>query len=159
LNPACFAAVSRTVDVTIDGDTVDEADETFGITLSAPAGATIADASGTGTITDDDKTLTALTLKAKKTTKALKAVGAIESAATGMKVKVTLFKKQGTRYVKVLAKTVTVKKLGDRDADGAADAAYAAAFKRPKKGAYRFVAKYAGNPQYLACGRKLSFKV
>ena len=135
--------VSQTVHVTIDGDTVDESDETFGVTLSTPTGATIADASATGTITDDDKTPTALTLKAKKTTKAVKAVGVIEAAATGMKVKVTLFKKQGGKYVKVLAKTVTVTKLGDRDADGIADAAYAAAFKRPKKGAYRFVAKYA----------------
>ena len=151
--------VSQTVHVTIDGDTVDESDETFGVTLSTPTGATIADASATGTITDDDKTPTALTLKAKKTTKAVKAVGVIEAAATGMKVKVTLFKKQGGKYVKVLAKTVTVTKLGDRDADGIADAAYAAAFKRPKKGAYRFVAKYAGSVQYLACGKKLNVKI
>ncbi|MGZ5344714.1 MAG: Calx-beta domain-containing protein, partial [Actinomycetota bacterium] len=151
--------VSRTVHVTIDGDTVDESDETFGVTLSTPTGATIADANATGTITDDDKTSTALILKAKKTTKAVKAVGVIEAAATGMKVKVTLFKKQGGKYVKVLAKTVTVSKLGDRDADGIADAAYAAAFKRPKKGAYRFVAKYAGSAQYLTCGKKLNVKI
>jgi hypothetical protein len=150
---------SHTVDVAIDGDIVDEVDETFGVTLSSPTGATIADGAGTGTIDDDDKTPTALTLKAKKTTKALKASGVIESAATGMKVKVTLLKKQGAKYVKVLAKTVTVKTLGDRDADGMPDAAFGASFKRPKKGAYRFVAKYAGSPQYLSCGKKLSFKV
>jgi hypothetical protein len=151
--------VSQTVHVTIDGDTVDESDETFGVTLSTPTGATIADASATGTITDDDKTPTALTLKAKKTTKAVKAVGVIEAASTGMKVKVTLFKKQGGKYVKVLAKTVTVKTLGDRDADGMPDAAFGASFKRPKKGTYRFVAKYGGSAQYLACGKKLNVKI
>jgi Calx-beta domain len=151
--------VAHTVGVTVNGDTLDETDETFTVTLSSATGATIADPTATGTITDDDKTPTALTLTAKKTTKALKASGVIESAATGMKVKVTLFKKRGTKYVKVLAKTATVKTLGDRDADGIPDAAFGASFKRPKKGAYRFVAKYAGSPQYLACGKKLSFKI
>jgi large repetitive protein len=152
-------AVSRTVDVTIDGDTVDEADETFGLTLSSPTGATISDGSGTGTIDDDDKTPTVLTLKPKKTTRSLKATGVIEAATTGMKVKVTLSKKKGAKYVKVATITVTVTKLGDRDVDGVADAAYAAAFKRPKKGAYRIVAKYAGNSDYLACSKKLSVKI
>jgi hypothetical protein len=151
--------VSHTVDVTVDGDTLDEADETFAVTLSAASGATIVDGTGMGTISDDDKTPTGLTLKAKKTTKAVKAVGTIESAALGMKIKVTLFKKQRAKYVRVLAKTVTVKSVGDRDADGAPDAAFAATFKRPKKGAYRFAAKYAGSLQYLACGKKLNFRL
>ncbi len=35
-------------------DALDEADETFAVNLSSPVKATIADASGTGTITDDD---------------------------------------------------------------------------------------------------------
>ena len=38
----------------MNGDVVDELDETFGITLSNPGNATIADGSGMGTITDDD---------------------------------------------------------------------------------------------------------
>jgi hypothetical protein len=89
----------------------------------------------------------------------VKAVGTIESAALGMKIKVTLFKKQRAKYVRVLAKTVTVKTVGDRDADGAPDAAFVATFKRPKMGAYRFAAKYAGSGQYLACGKKLNFRL
>ena len=40
--------------VTVDGDTLDEANETYAVTLSNPGNATIADGSGTGTITDDD---------------------------------------------------------------------------------------------------------
>ncbi|MBI2391069.1 MAG: hypothetical protein HYV09_15865 [Deltaproteobacteria bacterium] len=51
-----FAAgtTSQTVKVTINGDALDENDETFKVTLSSPTEATIAKAEGTGTITDDD---------------------------------------------------------------------------------------------------------
>lgn len=46
---------SRTVNVPILGDAIDENDETFNFVLSAPTGgATIAQGSATGTITDDD---------------------------------------------------------------------------------------------------------
>lgn len=45
---------TRTIAVPVKGDTTPEADETFTIALSAPANATLADASATGTITDDD---------------------------------------------------------------------------------------------------------
>ncbi len=40
--------------VQVTGDTIDEADETFVVNLSAPVGATISDASGKATIFDDD---------------------------------------------------------------------------------------------------------
>jgi subtilisin family serine protease len=45
---------SQTFSVTILGDTVVEPNETFTVGLSAPTNATIADASGTGTINNDD---------------------------------------------------------------------------------------------------------
>jgi predicted extracellular nuclease len=45
---------SATVTVTVNGDTVDESDETFTVTLSAVTGATVADGEATGTITNDD---------------------------------------------------------------------------------------------------------
>ena len=45
---------SKSVAVAVKGDTLDEADETFGVNLSAATNATIADASGLGTITDND---------------------------------------------------------------------------------------------------------
>src|SRR5204863_8239 len=44
-----------TVDVTINGDTTHEADETFTVDLSNPGNAGIADGSGIGTITNDDQ--------------------------------------------------------------------------------------------------------
>ncbi len=45
---------SGSVAVTVNGDTLFEATETFNITLSAPVNATLADAAGVGTITNDD---------------------------------------------------------------------------------------------------------
>ena len=51
-----FAAgtTSQTFDVSVTGDTTDEANETVLVTLSSPTSATIGTATGTGTITDDD---------------------------------------------------------------------------------------------------------
>src|SRR5262249_35111374 len=45
---------TKTVTVAVNGDMLDEANETFVVNLSAPTNATIADNQGVGTITDDD---------------------------------------------------------------------------------------------------------
>jgi hypothetical protein len=45
---------SEPISVTINGDTLDEPDETFTVNLSNPTNATILDGTGQGTITDDD---------------------------------------------------------------------------------------------------------
>ncbi len=45
---------SQTFDVSVTGDTTDEANETVAVTLSGATNATIATGTGTGTITDDD---------------------------------------------------------------------------------------------------------
>jgi len=45
---------SRPISVTVNGDTTAEPDETFTVTLSAPTNTTLADASATGTIANDD---------------------------------------------------------------------------------------------------------
>jgi hypothetical protein len=47
-------ATSATIAITVNGDVLDEVNETFTVALSNPANATIADGSGLGTITDDD---------------------------------------------------------------------------------------------------------
>jgi hypothetical protein len=46
--------VNKTIAVTIKGDTVHEANETFGVWLSSPVGATILNSPGIGTIVNDD---------------------------------------------------------------------------------------------------------
>jgi hypothetical protein len=55
-----FAAgeTTKTVTVNVNGDTLDEANETFAVNLANASHATIVDAQGVGTITDDDPTPT-----------------------------------------------------------------------------------------------------
>lgn len=59
-----FAAneATKTVTIKVVGDTVDEENETFFVNLLNPVGATISDAQGVGTITDDDVTLPTLSI-------------------------------------------------------------------------------------------------
>ncbi len=45
---------NQMIDITVEGDVLDESDETFTVTLSSASNATIATASATGTIIDDD---------------------------------------------------------------------------------------------------------
>ncbi|MDM8561960.1 Calx-beta domain-containing protein [Candidatus Marithioploca araucensis] len=45
---------TKTVNVTVNGDSTYESDETFNVDLSSPSNATITDNQGTGTITNDD---------------------------------------------------------------------------------------------------------
>ncbi len=47
-------ASSATVAVSVNGDVLDEVNESFGISLTNPTNATVADGSGVGTIDDDD---------------------------------------------------------------------------------------------------------
>jgi hypothetical protein len=48
--------LTRPITVTVQGDILDEDNETFLVNLSAPSGAIINDSQGQGTITDDDLT-------------------------------------------------------------------------------------------------------
>ena len=152
---------TKTVAVDVAGDSTYEPDETVTLTLSNPAGggSKIVDAQGTGTIQNDDKAPTSLTLRLVKTRTSIRAKGTIQVALPGMAVRVTLYKKKGGRFVKIAGKTVAVGALMDRNADGLTDGAYAAAFKRPAAGTYRLKASYAGSPIALACVKSLKSRL
>ena len=47
-------STTASVTITVNGDTLDEDDETFGISLTNPVNATVGDGTGTATIADDD---------------------------------------------------------------------------------------------------------
>jgi hypothetical protein len=150
---------SGTFAVTVQGDSADEPNETYSVALASPWGATVADGTGVGTITDDDKTPTALTAKVRTTARALKVSGVLETAVPGMKVAITLQKKQGGRYMKVAMTTTKVVRLTDRDSDGLTDGTYAGSFKRPKRGAYRVLVKYAGSAENGVASKKVVFRL
>jgi chitinase len=155
--PAGQTSGSITVDVA--GDTAFEPDETLDLTLSNPVGAKIVTGTATGTITNDDKMATTLKLKLKKGARSIKAKGVIEAAEAGMKIKVGLFHKVGSKFVLVSSKIVSAKGLKDRNHDGVLDAAYAASFTQPGAGSYRFMARFKGNPTHTASKKILSFKL
>jgi hypothetical protein len=153
--------VSTTVTVNVTGDTTYEPNETLTVGLSNPLGglSKIIAPVGTGTITNDDKALTALTMKVVKGKKTVLTKGVIELATSGMKVKTTLYRKVGARYARVTSRTVSVTGLADRDGDSRPDGAYVAKFTRPARGSYLIKTAYAGSASYLPCLRSVRFKV
>lgn len=142
---------SETVQVTVYGDTTYEPDETAALNLSNPTNAPIGKAQSIGTILNDDKAPTSLTLGVIRKPHAVVGKGLLEPGTSGDHVTVTLFRKQGGRFVKVAAKTVPVRYLKDRDGDGKIDGSYTATFTRPKaKGTYKTLVRFKGTATHKA---------
>ena len=151
-------ATTGTVSVVVNGDVAYEGNETLSLTLSNPTGATIGDGVAQGTITNDDKAPTAVTVGVVRKPRALIAKGLLEPASSGERVTVTLFRKQGGKFVKVSAKTVLVRYLKDRDGDGKTDGSYTATLVRPKaKGSYKILTQFKGAANYKPCRRSKVF--
>ena len=108
---------SATITVATIEDAIDEPDETFVVTLSSPStGVAIVDATGTGTITDDDDAPDGIELSANPASVA-------ENAATAATVTVTATVTGGTTYGSETTVTVTV---GDTDDTATSGEDYAA---------------------------------
>jgi hypothetical protein len=148
---------SVTAEVPIVQDTADESAETFSVTITDVTNGTVG-AAGTVTIDDDDASPTAMTLKVSAGRK-VKVKGTLEPATTGLSITLTLSRKKGTRYVRVTSKTVAVKSLLDRDADGVVDGGFRTAFPRPGRGAYRMTAVFAGSAALDGTSRSVNFRV
>lgn len=88
-------ATTATIALEVNGDTLDEDDETFTLTLSAPAGATLGTATATITVADDDAPPTV----------AVAAVTAAESAAAGLGYVVSLSTPSGKPVMVAYATT------------------------------------------------------
>jgi hypothetical protein len=139
-------ATSEPVTVLVNGDKVFEPNETFNVVLSAPTEGTIAVATGVGTILNDDKQPTTLTIHRRLVPASVIAKGLLEPATIGARVRVAFFHRVGGHWVKIAAKTVVVTGLRDRDHDGLLDARYVARFKRPSThGHYKLRARFAGS--------------
>ena len=150
---------SATLDVTLNGDTEYEGDETFTVALSNPVDLGLADDLAVGTILNDDDAPTALTAKAVKKATKVKVTGRLEIAGVSLPLTVSLEKKKRTSWLPVASKNVVVGALGDADVDGLADAKYVAGFKRPARGTYRFVVSFLGATGFDPCSKTVSFKV
>jgi Calx-beta domain-containing protein len=139
-------ATTATIDVTVNGDTTVESDEGFTVVLSNPANGSIGNGTGTGTITNDDRTVTHMTLRVRRTERKVIARGTMESAAQGMHVTVKLFRRSNGRFRRIGSATVLVRKIRDRDHDSLSDGIFRAAFTKPAiHGRYRCTASFAGD--------------
>ena len=135
---------SKTFTVQIKGDKTFEADETFDVDLTNPTDASIDGAQGVGTLRNDDKRPTKLTLGVAKARKSLSAQGTLSGGAQpGMKVTVTLLELKGKKYVKAGLRTVPLTKV----TGGLGH--YRAKFKRPAKGRYEFIVSFRGDAGHL----------
>src|SRR5262249_35867896 len=93
---------SRTITVFVNGDAAFEADQTFEVTLSGASGASLGlKFVGTGTIKNDDKEHTNLTLKRRLTGASVIAKGLLERGTTGAKVRVAFFRKVHGSWVRI----------------------------------------------------------
>ncbi len=138
----------------MNGDVTFEPDETLSMALSAPANATLVDGAAVGTIRNDDKAPTTLTVRVARTATKVVTTGVLEHAQTGLQVTATLFRKVHGRFVKIIAKTVRVTHIGDRDHDGKPDGSYKATFLRPRPaGTYKVVVRFKGAALFKPCTR------
>jgi Calx-beta domain-containing protein len=152
-------ATSQPVTVLVNGDTVFESNETFNVVLSGSIDGTISDATGVGTITNDDKQPTTLILHRRRTTTTAIARGLLEPAAAGMRVRVAFLQRMHGHWVRIAAKTVLVTGLRDRDHDGKPDARYRASFKPATHGRSMLRARFAGTATLKPAHRKVIFKI
>jgi hypothetical protein len=153
-------ATSGTVNVVVNGDLAYESNETLSLTLSGPTDATVGDGTAQGTIVNNDKAPTALTLKVVRKPRSVIVKGLLEPAKEGERVTATLYRKKGTKFVRVAAKAVSVRYLKDRDGDGKTDGSYTATFVRPKKQAsYKIVVRFKGTASANTSSRAKIFKL
>jgi hypothetical protein len=146
------------VSLVVNGDAKYEANETLSITLGNATDATLVDGAATGTIRNDDKAPTALTLRVVRAPKTLLAKGVMEYAKAGLRLTATLYRKDHGHFVKVAGKTARIGSIGDRDHDGKPDGSYAATILRPKVGgSYKVVVRFKGTASYKPCTRSKLF--
>jgi hypothetical protein len=151
---------SGTVDVVVNGDVAVESNETLSLLLTNPTHATVGDGTAQGTIVNNDKTRTTLTLKVLRKPRSVIVKGLLEPAKAGERVTATLYRKKGTKFVRVAAKAVSVRYLKDRDGDGKKDGSYTATFVRPKKQAsYKILVRFRGTASAKPSSRAKIFKL
>ena len=113
-----IGATTATIAVASLEDILDEPDETFRVRLASPAGAALANAHATGTITDDDAAPTAITLTVDADAGADNVQSSLAEDGGAKTVRVTATVTGATRFGAAKDVTVAVGKTGDSAAEG-----------------------------------------
>jgi hypothetical protein len=140
---------NKTVDVTVLGDKKLEHNETLFLTLSNPSAGALNDPQGTGTIVNDD-TKTSVVVKVRASRHRVAVHGRVSPARPRKHELVRLYRKRGTKWVRLTTKKPLLQGKSDSNADGFTDSRYATKFRRAKRGRCKIVATYAGDKQFSA---------
>ena len=120
----------HTAQVAIIPDTVKEPAERFHLDVTSTTNADLGDGAGMGTITNDDRDVSKLTLRVRIPSR-IRVKGLLTPAHGGTKVKVVLKKRRSGAWVSVRTKRVLLGSGIDRNADGIRESAYRTKFRRP----------------------------
>jgi hypothetical protein len=132
--------------ITVVGDDAPEYDETFVLRLSNANGARMENGDATGTIVNDDKVPTRITLRAKGRHHHIVTRGRMLHARPGMRVHVVLLKRLGNGYVKVARDTV---RIHVRSRRGAPTGIFRDRFTHESFGRYVVRAVFYGDAMHL----------
>jgi hypothetical protein len=133
------------VDITVTGDDVVEPDETFSLEITAVTG-TRRGTDGIGTITNDDRQVTNLILRAKGRHHHVISRGRMLHAEPGMKVRVVLLRQTGDGFLPIERKTVPVH---IRSRGGVPTGIFTTRFTHQRFGRYVVRAIYRGDETHL----------
>jgi hypothetical protein len=137
---------SRSIDVPIIGDTKGEPDETFTLDLTNVVGADVADGSGTGTIVNDDRFATRMTLRAKGRRRHILSRGRLVGAEKGMRIRVVLLRRDGGGFVRITRATVNIRV---RQRGGRPVGIFRVSFHHEPRGHYVVRAFFRGDATHL----------
>jgi urease beta subunit len=145
----------ESVAVPVVGDRAVEPGELFFLDVSSTTNADLGDGRGGGTIRDND---TSTTLQARKARRKINARGRLTPSHRGRQMVVTLYKKKGTRFVKVGTKRPTLSGSKDLNGDGLRDSSYRTAFRNPKgTRRCRAIARFPGDKHHVKSGTRKTF--
>ena len=144
-------ATSANLEVTVYGDSKDEANEDFFVQLSDFENATGGKDRGKGTIVDTDKSRSATSIKVRKKSAAMVVKGMQRKPRPGQKMVVKLMKKKGTKWALVSTKRPVLSAATDVNGDGVKESTFKVRFKKPATAKlFKIVAKYAGDANNTA---------
>jgi hypothetical protein len=149
---------TRMAKVAVIGDTLNEPAERFNLDVQSTTNSDLADGAAVGTISNDDRAASKLSLKARKRPSRIRISGLLTPAHGGKKVKVVLKKRRSGAWVKVGAKRVLLGSAIDRNADGIRESGYRTKFRRPQRTKRcRVIVKFRGDVDHLPSHTRRTF--
>jgi hypothetical protein len=149
-----FAAGDRTqqISIVVNGDTVDEINETFTINLATDsAGALVGRSTAEATIVDDDKARTTPSVAIVKFRRRIAVRGRLTPAAAGVSIVVKLYKRNAAGWALVRTRRPLLGPAKDLDGDGISHSSYGTRFKRPRRARrFKVIVRYLGDEEHLS---------